>query len=106
MPMPTTTAQSVQSRDLLHTGQMRVTIDYDTVAAAYDRRYALHDYAGVHAAVLKAIPAKHAALLELGCGTGSQHTVGVQRIRETDRADATFRLASDLTLYSTLARKP
>jgi SAM-dependent methyltransferase len=47
--------------------------NYDSIAAGYDRRYALHEYAGVKETLLKFIaggttPA--GAVLEVGCGTG------------------------------------
>ena len=64
---------------------MRVA-NYDTIAAGYDRRYALHDYAGVRETLLNFIggDAVPAAILEVGCGTGHWlAALGAQR-----RADA------------------
>ena len=43
--------------------------NYDSIAAGYDRRYAIHDYAGVRAA-LGDFVGDAAAVLEVGCGTG------------------------------------
>lgn len=46
-------------------------LDYDTVAAAYDRRYALQDYGGIRATLVAALErAPGHGVLELGCGTG------------------------------------
>ncbi|MBW8866945.1 MAG: class I SAM-dependent methyltransferase [Acidobacteria bacterium] len=46
----------------------RVT-DYDSIAARYDRRYAIHEYAGVRAALVDFV-GESSAVLEVGCGTG------------------------------------
>ena len=43
--------------------------DYDSVAAGYDRRYAIHEYAGVRDTLLGFV-GEAGALLEVGCGTG------------------------------------
>jgi ubiquinone/menaquinone biosynthesis C-methylase UbiE len=43
--------------------------DYDRIAAGYDRRYTLHEYAGVRATLLSFIGDSH-SVLEVGCGTG------------------------------------
>ena len=43
--------------------------NYDSIAAGYDRRYAIHDYAGVRAALLDFVGGRR-AVLEVGCGTG------------------------------------
>src|SRR5205814_10634751 len=43
--------------------------DYDSVAAGYDRRYAIHEYAGVRGTLLGFV-GEAGALLEVGCGTG------------------------------------
>src|SRR5213076_934934 len=42
------------------------------IAAGYDRRYDLHDYAGVRETLLTFLsaPTPAAAVLEVGCGTG------------------------------------
>jgi ubiquinone/menaquinone biosynthesis C-methylase UbiE len=46
--------------------------NYDNIAGGYDRRYALHDYAGVAEALTNFLPQESPALavLEVGCGTG------------------------------------
>jgi ubiquinone/menaquinone biosynthesis C-methylase UbiE len=46
--------------------------NYDSIAARYDRRYRLHDYAGVRDALLNflAAPTPAGSALEVGCGTG------------------------------------
>jgi ubiquinone/menaquinone biosynthesis C-methylase UbiE len=47
--------------------------NYDAIAAAYDRRYALHEYAGVRDALLHFVAPRSSAVrsvLEVGCGTG------------------------------------
>src|SRR3954453_15427451 len=47
--------------------------NYDAIAAGYDRRYALHEYAGVRDALLNCVaagPSGVAAVVEVGCGTG------------------------------------
>ena len=49
-------------------GRGRVA-DYDSVAASYDRRYSVHDYAGVRNALVEFIAGAH-SILEVGCGTG------------------------------------
>jgi ubiquinone/menaquinone biosynthesis C-methylase UbiE len=46
----------------------RVT-DYDSIAGRYDRRYQIHEYAGVRAALVDFV-AESSAVLEVGCGTG------------------------------------
>jgi ubiquinone/menaquinone biosynthesis C-methylase UbiE len=43
--------------------------DYDRIAAGYDRRYDILEYAGVRGAVL-AFVGESRAILEVGCGTG------------------------------------
>jgi len=43
--------------------------DYDRIAAGYDRRYEIHEYAGVRE-TLRAFVGDAAAVLEVGCGTG------------------------------------
>ena len=48
--------------------------DYDSVAARYDRRYEIHEYAGVRAALLGFVGDSR-ELLEVGCGTGHWLTV-------------------------------
>ncbi|HZP49259.1 MAG TPA: class I SAM-dependent methyltransferase [Vicinamibacterales bacterium] len=60
----------------------RVT-DYDRVAARFDRRYALYEYAGTRDAVLEFV--KNASdVLEVGCGTG--HWVDTVRARAAGAA--------------------
>jgi ubiquinone/menaquinone biosynthesis C-methylase UbiE len=51
-------------------------VDYDGIAARYDRRYAENEYGGVERALLSFV-ARHpdGAVLEVGCGTG--HWLGV-----------------------------
>jgi len=45
-------------------------IDYDAVANAYNRRYELHDYPGIHSALLGLVASANIRrVLELGCGT-------------------------------------
>jgi len=46
--------------------------NYDSIAAAYDRRYGLHEYAGVRRSLLNFLSAGSpvASVLEVGCGTG------------------------------------
>ena len=45
--------------------------DYDRIAGRYDRRYALHTYAGVRDALLSFVSSESvSAVLEVGCGTG------------------------------------
>jgi len=46
----------------------RVT-DYDSIAGRYDRRYLVHEYAGVRAALLDFV-GESSAVVEVGCGTG------------------------------------
>jgi ubiquinone/menaquinone biosynthesis C-methylase UbiE len=46
-------------------------VEYDAIAPAYDRRYALHEYGGVEDAVRRFASAASAPeVLEVGCGTG------------------------------------
>jgi ubiquinone/menaquinone biosynthesis C-methylase UbiE len=47
-----------------------VAVDYDRVAPAYDRRYALYDYPGIRATIRAALSGKGPRILEMGCGTG------------------------------------
>jgi ubiquinone/menaquinone biosynthesis C-methylase UbiE len=46
--------------------------NYDAIASRYDRRYALHEYAGVRDTLLNFIASApaDASILEVGCGTG------------------------------------
>jgi ubiquinone/menaquinone biosynthesis C-methylase UbiE len=48
------------------------TADYDSIAARYDRRYGLHEYAGVrdYLSHFVSTPSPAARVLEVGCGTG------------------------------------
>jgi ubiquinone/menaquinone biosynthesis C-methylase UbiE len=47
------------------------TVNYDEVAHRYDRRYELHEYAGIRAVLLAAVAGLETArILEVGCGTG------------------------------------
>jgi ubiquinone/menaquinone biosynthesis C-methylase UbiE len=43
--------------------------DYDSIAARYDRRYALHEYGGVRTTLFDFVGDTR-AVLEVGCGTG------------------------------------
>jgi ubiquinone/menaquinone biosynthesis C-methylase UbiE len=45
------------------------TANYDRVAAGYDRRYDIHQYAGVRETVVSFV-GEARAILEVGCGTG------------------------------------
>jgi ubiquinone/menaquinone biosynthesis C-methylase UbiE len=49
-------------------GSSRVT-DYDQIAGRYDRRYQIHEYGGVRAALLD-FAGGSGAVVEVGCGTG------------------------------------
>jgi ubiquinone/menaquinone biosynthesis C-methylase UbiE len=49
-------------------GSSRIT-DYDSIAGGYDRRYQIHEYAGVRAALLD-FAGGSSAVVEVGCGTG------------------------------------
>jgi ubiquinone/menaquinone biosynthesis C-methylase UbiE len=46
--------------------------NYDSIAAGYDRRYGLHEYAGVRESLVSVLSsgAPVASVLEVGCGTG------------------------------------
>jgi ubiquinone/menaquinone biosynthesis C-methylase UbiE len=43
--------------------------DYDSIAARYDRRYQIHEYAGVRATLIEFVR-ESTAVVEVGCGTG------------------------------------
>jgi cyclopropane fatty-acyl-phospholipid synthase-like methyltransferase len=48
-----------------------VSLNYDTLAARYDRRYLVNDYSGVEQALLVFVgPDQTRRVLEVGCGTG------------------------------------
>jgi len=48
-----------------------VSVNYDSIAANYDRRYAINDYSGVEEALLAFVgPGVAGRVLEVGCGTG------------------------------------
>ena len=48
-----------------------MTVNYDSVAIAYNRRYELHEYAGIRSAILRLVePTDQRCVLEVGCGTG------------------------------------
>ena len=53
---------------------MSTQVDYDTVAATFDNRYAWNEYAGVKRALTRFVARKsqsrRPAVLEVGCGTG------------------------------------
>jgi ubiquinone/menaquinone biosynthesis C-methylase UbiE len=46
--------------------------NYDSIAAGYDRRYALHEYAGVRESLVNFLSSESpvTSVLEVGCGTG------------------------------------
>ena len=46
-----------------------LSMNYDAVASRYDRRYDLHDYAGIRTA-LRSLAPPELRVLELGCGSG------------------------------------
>jgi ubiquinone/menaquinone biosynthesis C-methylase UbiE len=49
-----------------------VTVDYDSIAPEYDRRYELHSYPGIRSAVRDiAAGLGQRTVLEVGCGTGA-----------------------------------
>jgi SAM-dependent methyltransferase len=48
----------------------RPRVDYDTLAATFDRRYAHNDYSGTAAAIARFVEKPNEAILEVGCGTG------------------------------------
>jgi len=51
--------------------EKHVRTNYDVIASAYDRRYAIHDYPGVRATLLRSIESSTPRrVLEVGCGTG------------------------------------
>jgi ubiquinone/menaquinone biosynthesis C-methylase UbiE len=55
---------------------MQPTIDYDTIADGYDRRYLQNDYSGVESALTTFVGASpDVRVLEVGCGTG--HWLGL-----------------------------
>lgn len=45
-------------------------VDYDSLAATYERRYEHYRYDGVARELLRFIGARPAIALEVGCGTG------------------------------------
>jgi len=52
-------------------GRSQRTVDYDQIASRYDRRYALHDYPGIRATILRAVAEpRRPRVLEVGCGSG------------------------------------
>src|SRR5436305_1167507 len=61
--------------------------DYDSIAARYDRRYDLHDYAGVRETLLGFI-GESRAILEVGCGTGHWLTALTARLKPSRHAAA------------------
>ena len=51
--------------------QSQRIVDYDQIASQYDRRYALHDYPGIRATILRAVTGQECPrVLEVGCGSG------------------------------------
>jgi ubiquinone/menaquinone biosynthesis C-methylase UbiE len=63
--------------------------NYDAIASRYDRRYALHEYAGVRDTLLNFVGSApvRSAILEVGCGTGHWLSV-VSAGLPDDAADA------------------
>lgn len=52
-------------------------VDYDSLAPAFDRRYANQSYVGIERALARFLGSqRHQAILEVGCGTG--HWLGLQ----------------------------
>jgi ubiquinone/menaquinone biosynthesis C-methylase UbiE len=73
---------------------VRVT-NYDAIAAGYDRRYALHEYAGVKQSLSNFLSGGSSvdAVLEVGCGTG--HWLAARAARTTPSpAERTDRAAA------------
>lgn len=49
----------------------QVTVDYDSIAASYDRRYLINDYSGIEEALVAFVGRDLTGrALEVGCGTG------------------------------------
>jgi ubiquinone/menaquinone biosynthesis C-methylase UbiE len=47
------------------------SVDYDTIASAYNQRYLVNDYSGVEREVIAfAAQVGDARVLDVGCGTG------------------------------------
>ena len=58
---------------------MAFHVDYDSIAAAYDRRYLENDYSGVERALTAFAGLCVAPVLEVGCGTGQATVPLAQR---------------------------
>jgi ubiquinone/menaquinone biosynthesis C-methylase UbiE len=74
---------------------MPPSVDYDTIADTYDRRYLENDFSGVETALTAFVESNaYARVLEVGCGTG--HWLRVLRDRGISAAglDASARMLS------------
>ena len=79
-------------------GRSQRTVDYDQIASRYDRRYALHDYPGIRATILRAVAEpRRPRVLEVGCGSGRWLRLLADRgceVAGLDRSEEMLRLAS------------
>jgi SAM-dependent methyltransferase len=70
-----------------------VTVDYDSIAAGYDRRYLINDYSGVDEA-LSAFVGRDVTgrVLEVGCGTGHWLRLLAERGHRVAGVDASYNM--------------
>jgi SAM-dependent methyltransferase len=80
-----------------------MTLNYDSIAASYDRRYLVNDYSGVGDALLAFVGRDlRGRVLEVGCGTGHwlRLLARLQERRSRTRGPKSFRGATGASSVS------
>jgi len=67
-------------------------VDYDAVAAEFDRRYARNQYEGTQSALIQFLGAGQPAALEVGCGTGHWLSLIAPRLDTTAGLDPSWNM--------------
>lgn len=67
-------------------------VDYDSVAAEFDRRYARNQYEGTQSALTQFLGGSRPATLEVGCGTGHWLSLIAARLSTTAGLDPSWNM--------------